>query len=76
MASEKIELNGVDKAAIFLMTLGESAAAEVIKLLGPREVQKIGAAMASLQNISRDMVRVSVDDFLAGMQQQIGRAHV
>lgn len=70
MAGEKVELSGVDKAAIFLMTLGESAAAEIIKLLGPREVQKIGAAMAALQNVSRDMVRTSVDDFLVGIQRQ------
>lgn len=70
MAEEKIELNGVDKAAIFLMTLGEATAAEVIKLLGPREVQKIGVAMSALENVSRDMVRTSVDDFLSDVQRQ------
>jgi flagellar motor switch protein FliG len=48
MADEK--LSGVDKAAIFLMTLGESTAAQIIQYLGPREVQKIGTAMATLQN--------------------------
>ena len=70
MAEEKVNLSGVDKAAIFLMTLGEAQAAEVIKHLGPREVQKIGTAMASLQNVSRDMVKVSVDEFVTGMQKQ------
>ena len=70
MAEEKVALSGVDKAAIFLMTLGEAAAAEVIKHLGPREVQKIGTAMASLQNVSREMVKVSVDDFVNDIQRQ------
>jgi len=68
MADEK--LSGVDKAAIFLMTLGESTAAQIIKYLGPREVQKIGTAMATLQNVSREMVKVSVDEFVVDMQKQ------
>ena len=68
MPDEK--LSGVDKAAIFLMTLGESTAAQIIKHLGPREVQKIGTAMATLQNVSREMVKVSVDEFVVDMQKQ------
>jgi flagellar motor switch protein FliG len=68
MPDEK--LSGVDKAAIFLMTLGEATAAQVIKYLGPREVQKIGTAMATLQNVSREMVKVSVDEFVVDMQRQ------
>jgi flagellar motor switch protein FliG len=68
MADEK--LSGVDKAAIFLMTLGESTASQIIKYLGPREVQKIGTAMATLQNVSREMVKVSVDEFVVDMQKQ------
>ncbi|MCR4298256.1 MAG: flagellar motor switch protein FliG, partial [Gallionella sp.] len=33
--------DGVEKSAIFLMTLGESEAAEVLKYLEPKEVHKI-----------------------------------
>ena len=36
--------DGLNKSAILLMSLGEDEAAEVFKHLGPREVQKIGAA--------------------------------
>ena len=32
--------DGVEKSALLLMTLGTDEAAEVLKLLGPREVQK------------------------------------
>lgn len=70
MADENATLTGVEKAAIFLMTLGEGAAAQIIKHLGPREVQKIGTAMASLQNVSRVMVKTSVDDFVVGIHKQ------
>jgi flagellar motor switch protein FliG len=65
-----VNLNGTQKAAIFLMTLGESAAAEVVKHLGPKEVQTIGAAMAAMQNVSRDMVKHTVDDFFEHLQKQ------
>lgn len=70
MADQTPPLTGVEKAAIFLMTLGEANAAQIIKHLGPREVQKIGTAMAAMQNVSRDMVKTSVADFVVGMQRQ------
>ena len=38
---------GVQKGAILLLALGEDEAAEVMKFLGPREVQKLGAAMSA-----------------------------
>ena len=67
MAEEKVALTGVEKAAILLMTLGETAAAQVIKFLGPREVQKIGTAMAArMPTIATTImisIRVKPDDF-------------
>jgi len=55
--------DGVQKSAILLMSLGEEEAAEVFKHLAPREVQKIGAAMASLKAPRRDEVKVVLDEF-------------
>ena len=40
--------DGVQNSAILLMSLGEEEAGEVFKHLGPREVQKLGEAMAKL----------------------------
>jgi flagellar motor switch protein FliG len=48
-----MNVEGLQRSAILLMTLGEDEAAQVLKYLGPREVQKIGATMASLKNVSR-----------------------
>ncbi len=70
MAEPTAALTGVDKAAVFLMTLGESSAAQIMKHLGPREVQKIGSAMAALQNVSREMVSSTVDNFIQLLGQQ------
>lgn len=53
-----------------MMTLGESTAAEVMKHLGPREVQNIGAAMSGLDNVSKEMVEVTMADFISRMQKQ------
>lgn len=54
---------GIKKSAILLMTLGEAEAASVIKLLGPKEVQKLGEAMSNLQNITRNEIEETLQQF-------------
>ena len=39
--------DGLQDAAILLMSLGEAEAAEVFKFLSPKEVQKLGEAIAN-----------------------------
>ncbi len=46
-----------------MMSLGEDGAAEVFKHLAPREVQKLGKAMAELKNVSRDKINSVVTAF-------------
>ncbi len=47
---------GLEKSALLLLTLGSDEAAGVLKHLGPKEVQKLGVAMASLPAQSRTKV--------------------
>ncbi|MGC1510766.1 flagellar motor switch protein FliG [Ketobacter sp.] len=54
----------VEKAAILLMSLGEENAAEVLRHMGPKEVQKIGLCMAKLQNVRKDQVEAVMADFM------------
>ena len=54
---------GIEKSAILLMTLGENEAAEVLKYLEPREVQKISAAMVALRNVSREKISSVFEEF-------------
>ena len=55
--------DGVEKSAILLLSLGEEGAAEVLKHLGPREVQKLGHAMASVKTVARQRIESILDDF-------------
>jgi flagellar motor switch protein FliG len=64
--------NGVTKAAILLMTLGEQAASQVMKHMDPKEVQAVGSAMASLKNVSKDQVSAVLTDFCHTMDKQTG----
>ena len=54
---------GVEDAAILMMSLGEEEAAEVFKLLAPKEVQRLGETIAKLKSISRDRVEAVIDKF-------------
>ena len=62
--------DGIDRAAIFLLSLGEEAAASILKHLGPREVQKIGVAMANMRKVSRPEVTKVMQEFLEEVQNQ------
>lgn len=55
MSDTATELTGAHRAAVFLLGIGESAAAAVLKQMSPREVQLVGEAMARLETVSRDV---------------------
>ena len=57
--------NGIQKAAILMLALGESEAAEVMKFLGPREVLKLGAAMATMKAVQHGQVVDVLEAFRA-----------
>jgi flagellar motor switch protein FliG len=61
---------GVEQAAILLLSLGEQDAAQVLKHLGAKEVQKVGAAMAQLAGISREEVSGVLGSFATRVEQQ------
>lgn len=51
------------KAAVLMLALGENEAAEVMRHLGPREVQKLGAAMATMKSIPHEQVESVLASF-------------
>ncbi|RZI42085.1 flagellar motor switch protein FliG [Herbaspirillum sp. HC18] len=55
--------DGVTKGAILMLALGEEEAAEVMKYLGPREVQKLGAAMSTMKAVASEQLEQVLDDF-------------
>ena len=62
--SESVSRTGGERAAVFLMSLGEEAAAEVLRHMGPKEVQRLGIAMANLSSVSRGEVSEVLDEFI------------
>lgn len=65
-------MSGSERAAIFMMSLGEQKAAEVLKHMQPSEVQKIGTIMASLNDVSSEKVRAVLDGFVEEANSQSG----
>jgi flagellar motor switch protein FliG len=54
---------GVQDAAIFLMSIGEEEAAEVFKHLEPKEVQRLGEAIARTRSVTRERVDDVIEKF-------------
>ena len=69
-----VKLNKVDKAAVLLLSLGEADAAQVLRHLGPKEVQKVGTAMAQLRNVQKNQIEQVMGEFvdIVGDQTSLG----
>lgn len=58
------KMKTLDQAAILLMSLGEKDAAEILKHMGPKEVQRLGGAMTQLKNVQQSDVIMVMGNFL------------
>lgn len=68
------DLEGIRQAAVFLMSVGEEQASEILKHLGPKEVQSLGEAMASMSNVDKGMATGVLQNFntIVGGQTALG----
>lgn len=64
------QFSGSERAAILLMTLGEKDAAQILKHMGPKEVQKLGHAMAVMTNVTKEQVNTVLRDFISTVDEQ------
>ncbi|KQB53245.1 flagellar motor switch protein FliG [Pseudomonas endophytica] len=73
-AAANAKLSRVDKAAILLLSLGEADAAQVLRHMGPKEVQRVGVAMAQMRNVHREQVEQVMSEFVevVGDQTSLG----
>ncbi|KLV11005.1 MULTISPECIES: flagellar motor switch protein FliG [Photobacterium] len=62
-------LSGTEKAAILLLSLNEQDAASIIRHLQPKQVQRVGGAMASMADLSQDKVSAVHRHFLEDIQK-------
>ena len=62
MANES-NLSGAQRAAIFLLGVGEEAATEVMRHMSAKEVQQVGEAMATISKLTNSQVEDVLADF-------------
>ncbi|WP_424858883.1 MULTISPECIES: flagellar motor switch protein FliG [unclassified Tepidimonas] len=62
--------DGLQDAAIFLMSLGEEEAAEVFKHFSPKEVQRLGEAIARMRAVPKEKVAAVIERFTHEAQSQ------
>jgi flagellar motor switch protein FliG len=68
MAKATASHPNVRDAAILLLSLGENAAADVLKHLGPKDIQRVGAAMSAVGPLTVAQVSDTLSTFLSEVQ--------
>ena len=63
MADTGESLSGTQRAAVVLLSLGEAQAAEVLRHMDAKDVQKLGVAMATVGDVSHRMVEKVIGEF-------------
>ncbi|MDD6176767.1 MAG: flagellar motor switch protein FliG [Succinivibrionaceae bacterium] len=62
-------MTGIDKAAVLMLSLNEEDAASIFRHLEPKQVQKLGMAMASMSDFSNEKVSAVHRLFLNDIQK-------
>ncbi len=64
------KMSGVQRASILLLALGEKDAAEILRHMGPKEVQDLGMTMAGLTNITSHQIESVMESFVSSLEGQ------
>ena len=62
------KLEGVEKAAILLLSLSEEDAAQILKHMEPKQVQKLGQAMATMDDMTQGKITAVHKHFIEEIQ--------
>jgi len=67
-----LELEGLERAAVLMMSIGESAASQVMRHLSPKELQRLGEAISKIGEgtISRTQMVGVLKAFQEGINEQ------
>lgn len=72
MSDLEINLSATQRAALLLLAVGQERAASVLKNMGPKEVQIVGTAMATMGQITAEMVDIVLEDFIMEVKDETG----
>ncbi|MDH5408369.1 MAG: flagellar motor switch protein FliG [Gammaproteobacteria bacterium] len=64
------KLNGIERSAVLLLSIGEEDAGEIMRHMSPKEVQAVGEAMATIGNVSKETVQEILDNFVESVEEQ------
>ncbi len=64
--------NGVERAAVLMMLVGEEEAAAILQKLDPEEVRQLGKAMFAVADVSEAEVEQVLDDFTFKARSRTG----
>jgi flagellar motor switch protein FliG len=64
-------LSRTDRAAVFLMLLGDEEAAQLLARLGPDQLERLGTAMVALGEIGQDGIAEALEDFVAEADREV-----
>ena len=70
LRAEMSNISGAQRAAVFMLLLGEQQASEIIKFLNPGEVQALGGAMVAVSDVSQEAVNAILDEFVTTIKKQ------
>lgn len=62
------KLEGAEKAAILLLSLAEEDAAQILKHLEPKQVQKVGMTMAAMEDFTQEKITAVHKSFIQEIQ--------
>jgi len=62
------KLDGAEKASILLLSLSEEDAAQILKHLEPKEVQKVGMIMAGMEDFTQEKITAVHKQFIQEIQ--------
>ena len=63
-------MTSTERAAVLMLLMGETQAADIIKYMSPREVQALGSSMVGVVDLSQETVSAVLDDFVSTIKQQ------
>lgn len=74
MSETEQQGSGAQHAAVLLMTLGENEASDVLRHMTPKEVQRLGLAMAALKDVSKEQAETVLNVFVTAVEEQTSLA--
>lgn len=61
--SDKRDIGGLEKSALFLLSVGKERSKSILKHMNPKEVQNLGGVMASIKNIDKTDIESVFKDY-------------